>query len=62
MNTLFALYFWLMQVLGVPGFTPATNPTLTATNTGHHQTVAPPPPADNCVASCTRSSFISNGF
>ena len=63
MNTLFALYFWLMQILGVPGFGPAASPAL---NVGAEPTdahaVAPPPPFEHVTATATQSSFISNGF
>lgn len=63
MNTLFALYFWLMQILGVPGYGPAANPALTVgTHRTDAQSVAPPPPLDHMTASGTQSSFISNGF
>ncbi len=68
MNTLFALYFWLMQVLGVPMFGPDVN--VNASNNGaagqvdRVATVLPPPEEEGTtyVVEGRTRTFISNGF
>lgn len=68
MNTLFALYFWLMQVLGVPMFGPDVD--VNAGNNGvtvradRAANVLPPPEEEGStyVVEGRSRTFISNGF
>lgn len=62
MNTMMALYFWLMQIFGVPVFNPALPQGVAPED--RKTEVAPPPPEDDAtvVAQRQQRSFISNGF
>ena len=64
MNTLFAMYLWLMQILGIPGGFPV-GPGLTVDDTQRHSPL-PPPDDDGSEAEIggqqDARQFISNGF